>query len=155
MSGESETPRPNPAERSFELASRNTGLAYQRTRLAADRTLMSVIRTALSLISFGFTISEVFRNLNANGLIKTGAGAGHHFGIALVLLGITMLVIGIVYHGQFMLALRGARNRMVADGLIRGESPFPASFTLITAIVLLAIGFVAILSMVFQIGPLE
>jgi len=154
MSDENATPLPSNTERSFELASRNTGLAYQRTRLAADRTLMAVIRTALSLIGFGFTISEIFRNLKENGVIKAGAGASHHFGIALVLLGIAMLVIGIVYHGQLMLALRGARNRMVADGLIRGESPFPTSFTFITAIVLLAIGLVAIISMVFQTGPL-
>ena len=42
---------------------------------------------------------------------------------------------------------------MVADGLIHGESDFPPSLTLVTAVILLAIGLVAITSMVFQVGP--
>ena len=42
---------------------------------------------------------------------------------------------------------------MKAAGLIHAESAYPISLTLITAIVLLLIGFAAILSMVFHIGP--
>ena len=42
---------------------------------------------------------------------------------------------------------------MTAAGLIHGESRFPPSLTLITAVLLLVIGVVAIVSMVFQIGP--
>ena len=38
-------------------------------------------------------------------------------------------------------------------GLIHAQSKFPPSLTLITAVILLVIGVVAILSMVFQIGP--
>jgi putative membrane protein len=137
---------------SVELSSRRTGMSFQRTRMSADRTLMSVIRTSLSLISFGFTIYQVFDKLRDAGTI-THAAAPRNFGVALVLLGITMLVIGIVYHVQFMVGLRHERAAMKAAGLVHGESHFPVSLTLITAIALLVIGIAAIVSMVFQVGP--
>ncbi len=144
----------NPDQISVELSSRRTGMSFQRTRMSADRTLMSVIRTSLSLISFGFTIYQVFEKLRDSGTIAH-AGAPRNFGVALVALGITMLMIGIIYHIQFMLGLRHIRVELVRDGLVHGESRFPPSFTLITAIVLLLVGVGAIFSMVFQIGPFE
>jgi putative membrane protein len=137
-----------------ELAARRTGMAFQRTRLAEDRTLMAVIRTALSLIGFGFTIAQVFQKLRDQDII-TKAAAPRNFGLALVGLGIVMLVLGIVYHVQFMLGLRHLRESMRAEGLIHGESVFPVSLTLITAVVLLVIGVAAILSMAFHVGPFE
>ena len=140
------------ASTSTDLAARRTGMAFQRTRLAADRTLMAVIRTSLSLISFGFTIYQVFQKLRDQNVL-TGAGAARNFGVALVLVGIVMLVLGIVYHLQFMAALRKTRGEMRDQGLIHGESPFPPSMTLITALILLLIGMAAIISMVFHVGP--
>jgi uncharacterized membrane protein YidH (DUF202 family) len=135
-----------------EMSMRRTGMSFQRTRLSADRTLMSVIRTSLSLISFGFTIFQIFQKLHEQEIVSR-AGAASNFGTALVLLGIAMLVIGIVYHLQFMKGLRHQRDSMKAEGLIHGESGFPPSMTLITAILLLIIGLVAIASMVFNVGP--
>jgi putative membrane protein len=137
---------------SVDLSSRRTGMSFQRTRMSADRTLMSVIRTALSLIGFGFTIFQFFEKLRDAGTL-THASAPRNFSIALVLLGIVMLVIGIAYHIRFMLGLREVRMQMKADGLIHGESKFPPSFTLITAVILLVIGLFAVASMVFNIGP--
>ncbi len=64
-----------------------------------------------------------------------------------------MLVLGILYHLQFMLGLRRLRRSMSEDGLIHGETSFPVSMTLITAVLLLALGIAAILSMEFNIGP--
>ena len=139
---------------SVELSERRTGMSFQRTRMSADRTLMSVIRTALSLISFGFTIYQVFQKLRDQDII-TKAAAPRNFGLALVVLGIVMLVLGIVYHVQFMLGLRHLRESMCAEGLIHGESVFPVSLTLITALILLVIGVAAILSMAFHIGSFE
>ena len=95
---------------SVELSSRRTGMSFQRTRMSADRTLMSVIRTSLSLISFGFTIFQVFEKLRDHNVI-THAGAARNFGVTLVALGILMLVGGIVYHLQFMVALRERARR--------------------------------------------
>jgi putative membrane protein len=137
-----------------ELAARRTGMAFQRTRLAEDRTLMAVIRTALSLIGFGFTIAQVFQKLRDQDII-TKAAAPRNFGLALVGLGIVMLVLGIAYHVQFMLGLRHLRESMRAEGLIHGESVFPVSLTLITALILLVIGVAAIVSMAFHVGPFE
>ncbi len=135
-----------------ELAARRTGMAFQRTRLAEDRTLMAVIRTALSLIGFGFTIFQFFQRLKEQDVI-TRAGAPRHFGSTLVWLGILMLALGIVYHVQFMLGLRRLRQSMREDGLIHGETDFPVSLTLITALLLLAVGVAAIASMQFDVGP--
>jgi uncharacterized membrane protein YidH (DUF202 family) len=135
-----------------EMSMRRTGLSFQRTRMSADRTLMSVIRTSLSLIGFGFTIFQFFAKLRDAGTLAHSA-APRNFGVALVALGILVLVAGIIYHIQFMYGMRELRNAMTAEGLIHGESKFPPSFTLITALVLLLIGIFAIVSMVFQIGP--
>jgi putative membrane protein len=137
-----------------ELSARRTGMSFQRTRMSADRTLMSVIRTSLSLIGFGFTIAQVFQKLRDQDII-TKAAAPRNFGIALVALGIVMLVLGIVYHVQFMVGLRRLRESMRSEGLIHGESGFPYSLTLITALILLVIGVAAILSLAFRIGPFE
>jgi putative membrane protein len=144
----------DPDQISVELSARRTGMSFQRTRMSADRTLMSVIRTSLSLISFGFTIFQVFEKLRDQNVI-THAGAARNFGVALVSLGILMLIVGIIYHVQFMLGLRHEREAMREAGLVHAESIFPASFTLITAIVLLLIGVFAIISMLFQVGPFE
>jgi putative membrane protein len=141
-----------PEEISVELSSRRTGLSFQRTRMSADRTLMSVIRTSLSLISFGFTIFQLFQKLRAQEF-ATHTTAARNFGVALVGLGIIMLIIGIMYHVQFMLGLRRERQAMKEAGLIHGESRFPASFTLITAVILLLIGIGAIVNMTVQGGP--
>jgi putative membrane protein len=137
---------------STELSARRTGMSFQRTRLSADRTLMSVIRTALSLIGFGFTIFQFFHKLQAADAMKAGAGP-RHFGQALVWLGITILVLGIAYHVQFMIGLRKEREQMSAEGLIYGESGFPVSLTLIVAVLLLLVGVVAIADITFGIWP--
>jgi putative membrane protein len=142
------------AEISTELASRRTGMSFQRTRLSADRTLMSVIRTSLSLIGFGFTIFQVFQKAHEAQILKSSE-APRHFGEALVWLGLAMLVVGIVYHVMFMLGLRREREMLKADGLVHAESGYPVSFTLIVAIVVFAIGALAIASMVFRIGPFD
>jgi putative membrane protein len=135
---------------SVELSSRRTGMSFQRTRMSADRTLMSVMRTSLSLISFGFTIYQVFQKLHSAQAIGGDASA-RHFGMALVLLGVLMLVLGIVYHLRFMSELRAERADMASQGLIHAESRFPASMTLLTAVILLAIGIAAGASMIFNL----
>ena len=135
-----------------EMSMRRTGMSFQRTRMSADRTLMSVIRTSLSLISFGFTIFQFFEKLRDTGML-THAASPRNFGLTLVMLGIVMLVVGIAYHVQFMIGLRHERLAMHSDGLIHAESRFPPSMTLITAILLLIIGIVAIVNMALQVGP--
>jgi putative membrane protein len=143
-----------PAERdaSTELSARRTGMSFQRTRLSADRTLMSVMRTSLSLIGFGFTIYQVFEKMHDAQLLKSSS-APRHFGEALVYLGIGMLVLGIGYHVAFMLELRRTREALKREGLIHAESRFPPSLTLIAAVLLLAVGILAVFSISFGVGP--
>ena len=135
-----------------ELASRRTGMSFQRTRMSADRTLMAVIRTSLSLIGFGFTIYQVFQRLVEAQVLKN-TRAPRRFGEALVVLGITMLVLGIGYQIAFMTELRRTREQLRQDGLVHAESGFPVSLTLIVAVALLVVGVFAIISMVFRAGP--
>ena len=134
-----------------EMSMRRTGMSFQRTRMSDDRTLMSVIRTSLSLIGFGFTIYQAFQKLRDAGAIASAA-APRNFGIALVMLGILMLVIGMARHVQFMRELKATRDAMAEQGLIFAESTFPVSSTFWIAVALLVLGFGAIISMVFRIA---
>jgi putative membrane protein len=138
-----------------DLAARRTGMAFQRTRLAADRTLMAVIRTSLSMIGFGFTIFQFFTKMQQAGHLPDGSGTARSFGLSLVGLGVLILVLGIVYQIRFMVQLRAVRGEMRSDGLIHGETGFPVSLTLITAILLLLVGLLAVLGMMFEVGPLK
>jgi putative membrane protein len=140
------------ADVSTELSMRRTGMSFQRTRLSADRTLMSALRTSLSLIGFGFTIIQFFGHLRETGTL-THAEAPRNFGVALVLIGICMLLIGGVYHVRFMRGLRTLRAQMTADGLVHGRSDFPASYTIVVAALLLLLGVLAVASMTIEFGP--
>lgn len=140
------------SERS-EMSMRRTGMSFQRTRMSADRTLMSIMRTALSLISFGFTIFQVFSRLIHETDLQLASNAPRNFGVAMVALGIFALTLGIIYHLNFMKALRQERKQMVQQGLVHGDSPYPISATLITAGLLWLLGLFAIVSMVFDVAP--
>jgi putative membrane protein len=136
-----------------ELSARRTGMSFQRTRMSAERTLMSVIRTSLSLIGFGFTIFQFFDHLRESNLMAGTGQAPRTFGVTLVFLGVGMLIVGILYHVEYMRELRHERERLKLEHLIHGESAYPVSMTLIIALLLLAIGMLAIASMVFRAGP--
>jgi uncharacterized membrane protein YidH (DUF202 family) len=138
-----------------EMSSRRTGMSFQRSRMSAERTLMSVIRTAMALISFGFTIYQFLGGMAEAKLVTGMPHAARNFGLALVWLGVAMTVAGILYHVQFMLGLRRERHRMCVDGLVHGESRFPFSFTLLVALLLLALGMIALTSLTFHIGPFD
>ena len=67
--------------------------------------------------------------------------------------GLLMLISGIAYHLMFMRGLRQLRETMKEEDLIHGESSFPASFTLVVAVLLLIVGLLAIASITFRLGP--
>ena len=145
----------NPDLVSVELSARRTGMSFQRTRMSADRTLMSVIRTSLALISFGFTIYQVFQRLQEKNILSNNGHAARNFGTALVYLGIGMVLVGVIYHVQFMLGLRHQRTEMTDEGLIHSQSSFPISFTLVVALLLLFLGIAAAASLTFRVGPFD
>jgi putative membrane protein len=147
-----EAERREQVDPSTEMSMRRTGMSFQRTRLSAERTLMSVLRTSLSLISFGFTIYQVFQKA-AEKHILSGSAPARNFGVALILLGIAVLVIGAVFHIRFMAGLRAERDAMKADGLIHGESAYPPSTTLFAVALVLLLGVMAILNIAYGFGP--
>jgi putative membrane protein len=138
-----------------KLAAMRTSLAVQRTRMAAERTLMATLRTSLSLIGFGFTIFTFFQ-----GMLSGPAGTGFipprapaRFGLALVFIGVLVLILGTVYHVQYMNQLRRQRAEFIELGYLRGKTSFPLSMSLVTAFLLLLVGLAAILSIMLRMGP--
>ncbi len=138
-----------------KMASLRTSLAVQRTRMAAERTLMASLRTSLSMIGFGFTIFTFFKGASDDaarfGLLPPRAPA--RFGLALVFVGVVVLILGVVYHYQYMKQLRGQRAEFIELGFLRGKTSFPMSMTLITAFLVALIGLAAILSIMLRVGP--
>lgn len=144
------THRTGLSENRTHMSMRRTGMSVHRTRMSADRTLMSVIRTSLSLIGFGFTLQQAFEKLHDAGAIQNAA-APRNFGMTLIVLGIVLLIGGIWRQFQFSQELRARRQELVDDELIFGESKYPVSVTLVTAVILLVIGVFAVLNILFDL----
>lgn len=138
-----------------QLASMRTELAYHRNRLAADRTMMAIIRTSLSLIGFGFTIYTFFTNFrsgqDALGVLPPQAPV--RFGLALILIGVALLVIGIVTDHRYMQRLKAQRKQLVARGMLPDEPEFPRSLSLIMALALLLFGIAVFFSVLLRVWP--
>lgn len=129
-----------------DMAAQRTELAYQRNRFAADRTLMAIMRTSLSMIGFGFTIFSFFNAVatrEAIGHIVPDRAPGR-FGLALVVLGVLLLVAGIIADMRYMAKLR-RQHRWLLDSEWGGEiDPMDRSLIVVSAIVLVLIGLVAV-----------
>ena len=138
-----------------KMASLRTSLAVQRTRMAAERTLMATMRTSLSLIGFGFTIFTFFQGISGSravsGIIPPRAPA--RFGLALVFIGVLVLLLGTLFHYQYMVQLRRQRAEFIELGHLPGTSSFPLSMSLVTSFLLLLVGLAAILSIMLRMGP--
>lgn len=136
-----------------ELATLRTELSYQRTRIAVDRTLMAIMRTSLSLISFGFTIFSFFKMLSQSDAIGHAVPdeAPARFGLALVVCGVLLLVAGIITDMRYMRNLRAAHGRLLSAPVLAGEPPMRRSLIVLSAIVLLLIGLVAILLILIRL----
>jgi putative membrane protein len=138
-----------------KMASLRTSLSVQRTRMAAERTLMATMRTSLSLIGFGFTIFTFFQGVS-NGPVGSGIippRAPARFGLALVVIGVLVLLLGTVYHYQYLRELRLRRQEFIERGYLPGKSSFPISMSLVTSFLLLLVGLAAALSIMLRTGP--
>lgn len=144
------------ADPRVELAAVRTGLALERTRMSADRTLMAVMRTGLALIGIGFAIFEYFHF--AGGKLVEGnvfsTEAARNIGFALVGLGLGVLGPGIVSHGIFLRRLRRQRDDLATRGLVPPALDMPGSIAAALAVVLFAVGLIAILRMIHRSGLL-
>lgn len=124
----------NPADR--------TELALKRTVMAADRTLMAWTRTSLSMISFGFTVYKFMQYMREEDkavLIRTERGA-QNFGLALIGTGIVVLLIACIQHWYFTRKLNPGKK-------------WHFSLTLALAGFIVALGFLALVNVVFRVGP--
>jgi putative membrane protein len=103
----------------------STRLAVQRTRLASERTLMAWIRTCTSLIAFGFTIFKFFQYLATDKHRETFVSPWV-FGVVMILIGLTGLILAWLQHRQEMKALQAQVGAMpysisgIMAGLIAG-----------------------------------
>jgi putative membrane protein len=114
-----------------------------RNYLAGERTLMAWIRTSLSMISFGFTIGKlgkVIQNIEYRGLLgNTRTVSTQTLAYSLVLLGTVALVAAALQH-----------RRRVRDLHAMGlDHQF--SITFIVALVLAAIGGIALSSLLMAL----
>jgi putative membrane protein len=96
------------AEQRTTLADDRTSLALDRTRLAHERTLMAWVRTAVSLISFGFTIYKFFQYLRESEdyVARSGVLSPRSFGLLLIGIGLSALVLATIDHVRHMRAMR-------------------------------------------------
>jgi len=126
----------------------STVLAANRTALSFERTLMSSVRTALSLIGFGFTIAQLFSKLRQSGMTKAvGADMPRNFGLALIILGVAVLIMGVLGHRKFERELNARGDTLYRDGLLPSEIHYQLTPTFFAAIALIAIGLLAGLSL--------
>ncbi|OPY29270.1 MAG: hypothetical protein A4E28_01015 [Methanocella sp. PtaU1.Bin125] len=120
-------------------------LGYERTRMSADRTLMAWIRTSVSMISFGFTIYKFFVYLQESQLLsgQLPMHGPRNLGLGLVGLGTFLLGMAIV---EYLLYQRWLSREM--------KQRFPLSTSLLAAVLISLIGILALLNLLFNVGPL-
>ena len=151
----SETPERNfiGGDVSTELSANRTAMSFERTAMSAHRTLQSVMKTALSLIGFGFTIFKFFAALNEEYLARDLARAtARNFGLAMIVLGILILILGILDHYRAMKALRERKHRLVDLGIVHSDMPSRIASSMAVALALLLLGVMAIANIVFGLG---
>jgi len=125
--------------------------AWLNTRQALERTFMAWIRTAVSLISFGFTIVQFFQRfsqMQSEGSRPLSPGAPRILGLALIGVGILCLAISSWQYRQGVKYMWQPKFRAIA-GI--GERPI-RSAAFLAAMVLLAIGLFAFLSVFFRLA---
>ena len=136
---------------SVELSANRTSLSFERTRMSADRTLMSIVRTSLSLISFGFTIYEVFHQLREGGVLPQAGHAPRNIGLALILLGVLLLVMGIFSHMRFGKDLNLRRDSLYHKNLLHNPITYRATPTFVIAFLLLVVGILTAMMIIGRI----
>ncbi len=116
----------------------NTRLAAERTRLAQERTLMAWIRTCTSLIAFGFTIYQIFRYLSTSERLRAPFVSPQIFGVVMILIGLTALVLAWLQHRQSM-------KKLQAD-----FGPMPFSIAGMIAALIAGLGLIALIGVTLR-----
>lgn len=129
---------PRPAEP--EPYNLNNELAKERSRAAAERTLMAWIRTALSLITFGFGIDRLVAAVQSSRL----SGSDR------IDMSVRLLSIGFIAIGNLALVAAVLQHQQISKRLRRNDFRYdpPIPIATVTAISLLIIGTLALLTLV-------
>jgi len=116
-------------------------LTISRNQLAADRTLLAWIRTAVALIAFGFTIYKVMDSLYRAGSASMPRPQGpRNLGLVLVATGTFSLLAATLVYRKYIL-------------LLTRERPFGIwKVTMATALVVVLVGLLVLVSVVSQVG---
>ena len=115
-------------------------LSFERTMLSHERTLMAWIRTAVSLITFGFTIYKFFE-------LELGApmrDKGHQ------VLGARQFAGLMIVMGLLGLLLAAMQNRQHRQHLRKSGLATPLSYTTLAAVLIAALGVLALLAVIFR-----
>jgi putative membrane protein len=119
-------------------------LDIERTRFAAERTMMAILTTGLSFITFGFTLYTFLQYVReANEATRRLRPSGpKDMGLALICLGLFVLTAGSWQHWVFLRQLQSQSSRRL-----------PWSVPLAAALVLAAIGVIAIVTALIRVWP--
>jgi inner membrane protein YidH len=117
-----------------------TRLSMERTMLSHERTLMSWVRTSTSLITFGFTLYKFFElemGSRPRPPVEQRIGARQF----------AMIMIGVGLFGLLLAAVQNWQHRkhLRAIGM---DAPY--SFTTLAALMIGALGVLAMLSTIFR-----
>ena len=135
--------RTDMADHRTKIADSRTGLAFERSSMASDRTLMAVMRTSVSLIGFGFTLYKFFEYMREQpDFDKLSTFGPRNLGLAMVLLGAVMLILSTWQHVVYVRKL----------STLSGHG-FPISASMVGSIIMMLVGFFAVISILFRVGP--
>jgi putative membrane protein len=115
----------------------------ERAFVDADRIMMQVIQTSLSLIGFGFTINTLFQSAVVRGLAPATDAGARRLGLALLVLGLLLLAMGIWNQVRLLETLANRYGR--GQRWLRSAYHYNATPSLLIAILLLIVGFLALL----------
>ena len=112
---------------------KGTQLAFERTFLAHERTQMAWVRTSLSLISFGFTIAKFFDALKHDPGAPEQLLSPREMGIMMIVSGLLMMIVSDALHRRALVEMSKRYPGM------------PRSLAGITAILIAALGVLALI----------
>jgi putative membrane protein len=115
-----------------------TRLAFERTRVAYERTMMAWVRTGTSLITFGFSVYKFFQFELAGKNVGAPPIGTRGFALVLIGIGLLSLLLGTLEHRRDLKALR------------RDYPGMPASMSAAVALLIAALGLLALLAVVYR-----